>query len=47
MSEEKETEEKEIEKFSLAEEILETEGFVIETGKPIEITILDNGVISG
>ena len=46
MSEEINNEET-IEKISITEDILENEGIVIETGKPIEITILDNSVISG
>ena len=46
MSEENNTEET-IEKISLAVDILEEDGFVIETEKTVEITILDNGLISG
>lgn len=46
MSEDKKDEEN-IEKIALTEDILIEEGYVIDSGKTVEITVLDNTIISG
>ena len=39
--------EEDVIKISVSEDILTTEGFVIQTGEKVEITVLDKGIISG
>jgi len=47
MSDENKEKKEDVIKISLTEDILKTEGFVIQTGEKVEITVLDKGLVSG
>lgn len=47
MSDENKEKKEDIIKLSVSEDVLKTEGIVIQTGEKVEITVLDKGLISG